>query len=100
MTIAELAKKAASLEGQQVTVAGNVVKENDGIMGRNWIHIQDGTGSAADKTNDLLVTTDATAKVGDAIVATGTVKTKQDFGAGYAYDVLLEQASVRPTAAR
>ena len=100
ITIAELAKKAASLEGKQVTVAGNVVKENDGIMGRNWIHIQDGTGSAASKTNDLLVTTDATAKVGDAIVATGTVKTRQDFGSGYAYDFMIDQASVRPQTAR
>ena len=100
MTIAEVASKGASLEGKQVTVAGNVVKENDGIMGRNWIHIQDGTGSAASKTNDLLVTTDGTAKIGDAVVVTGLVKTKQDFGSGYAYDVMLEQASVRPAAAR
>jgi hypothetical protein len=96
LSIADLASKAASLEGTQATVAGKVVKENEGIMGRNWIHIQDGTGSATDKTNDVLVTTDGTAKVGDAIVATGKVRTKQDFGSGYAYDFMLEQASVRP----
>ncbi|MGO8997239.1 MAG: nucleotide-binding protein [Polyangiaceae bacterium] len=98
--IADLAKRAPGLEGSQVTVTGKVVKENDGIMGRNWIHIQDGTGSAADKTNDVLVTSDATAKLGDQVVATGTVKTKQDFGSGYAYEFMLEKASVTPAGAR
>jgi hypothetical protein len=95
ISVADLAKKASSLEGTQVKVAGKVVKENDGIMGRNWIHIQDGTGSADDKSNDLLITTDDKSKVGDSIVAVGTVRTKQDFGSGYAYEVLVEKASVR-----
>jgi hypothetical protein len=94
MTIADLAKKASSLEGTQVKVAGHVVKENDGILGKNWIHLQDGTGSATDKSNDVLVTTDGTAKVGDVVEATGTVRTKQDYGSGYAYDFLLEHATV------
>lgn len=96
MTIADLAKKAPALEGKPVTVVGTVVKVNDGIMGRNWIHLQDGTGSAAAKTNDVLVTSDAKAALGSVVVATGTVKTKQDFGSGYAYDFLLEQATVAP----
>jgi hypothetical protein len=99
ITIADLAKKASSLDGQQVMVSGKVVKENDGIMGRNWIHIQDGTGSEASKTNDLLVTSDGTAKVGDAIIATGTVKTRQDFGSGYAYDFMIEKATIGPAPA-
>jgi hypothetical protein len=96
VAIGDLAAKAKDIEGQQVTVAGHVVKENDGILGKNWIHLQDGTGSAADKSNDLLVTTDATAKVGDVVQATGTVRVKQDFGAGYAYDFVLERATITP----
>jgi hypothetical protein len=103
ITIADLAKKASSLEGKQATVVGTVVKVNDGIMGRNWIHLQDGTGNAASKTNDVLVTTDEAAgkaSVGSVLVATGTVKTKQDFGSGYAYDFMLEQASVAPPPAK
>ena len=103
-TIADLAKRAPALEGKQVSVVGTVVKVNEGIMGRNWIHLQDGTGSAANKTNDLLVTTDgdkgAKATLGAVIVATGTVKTKQDFGAGYAYDFMVEQASLAPAPAK
>ncbi|HEY2510115.1 MAG TPA: hypothetical protein VGI39_04645, partial [Polyangiaceae bacterium] len=95
LPIATLARDASKLEGTRVTVAGRVVKENDGILGRNWIHLQDGSGSAGDGTNDVLVTTDGTAKVGDSIVASGTVRTNQDFGSGYAYKFMLEQASVR-----
>jgi hypothetical protein len=94
ITIADLASKAAALDGTQVTLVGKVVKENDGIMGRNWIHIQDGSGNAASKTNDLLVTTDSTAQVGDEIQISGTVRTKQDYGAGYAYEFLVEHATV------
>jgi hypothetical protein len=99
MAIADLAKNAASLEGKQVTVAGHVVKETDQILGRNWIHLQDGTGDPADKSNDVLVTTEAgspTHALGEEVVATGTVRTKQDFGAGYAYAFLLEKAALSP----
>jgi hypothetical protein len=95
ITIADLAKGAAGLDGKEVTVSGKVVKENDGILGRNWIHLQDGSGTAADGSNDVLVTTDGTAKVGDALVATGTVRTNQDFGSGYSYKFMLEKAAVR-----
>jgi hypothetical protein len=63
-------------------------------MGRNWIHIQDGTGAAADGTHDLLVTTDAVAKIGDVITVTGTVAVDKDFTAGYAYAVMLEGAKI------
>ena len=55
----------------------------------------DGTGAAADGTNDLLVTSDAAAKVGDVITATGTVAVDKDFTAGYAYAVLVEGAILK-----
>jgi len=97
-TIADLAKSAASLEGKPVTVVGRVVKETDGILGRNWIHLVDGTGDAKAGSNDLLVTTDATAAIGDDVVAKGTVRTNQDFGSGYAYKFMLEKATVTPAA--
>jgi hypothetical protein len=96
MTIAQLAGKADALEGTQVTVAGHVVKENDGILGRNWIHLQDGTGSEASGTNDLLITGDGTSKVGVDVVASGTVRVRQDFGSGYAYKFMLEHATLQP----
>jgi hypothetical protein len=84
-----------TLAGKTVTVRGKVVKFNGGIMGRNWLHIQDGTGVAAKGTNDITVTTDAEAKVGDVVTVTGKVVVDKDFGAGYRYAVLLEGATLR-----
>jgi hypothetical protein len=93
-TVANVWANRKPLAGKTVTVRGKVVKFNGGIMGRNWIHIQDGTGVAADGTNDLLVTSDAAAKVGDVITVTGTVAIDKDFTAGYAYAVLIEGAKI------
>lgn len=92
LTIAEVIRGAAKLEGKSVVVSGKVVKYNADIMGRNWIHLRDGSGSEQDASNDILVTSTATAQLGDVITFRGTVRTDQDFGAGYAYKVLLEDA--------
>ncbi len=94
-TVAELFAKAASLNKQKVTVRGQVVKVNPNIMGRNWIHIQDGTGDPAKNTYDLVVTSADTAKVGDIISAEGTLAANKDFGFGYKYDVIVEDAVLK-----
>ena len=73
---------------------GKVVKYNPQILGRNWVHLRDGTGSALDNTNDLLVTTADEAGIGDVVTARGVVRTDMDFGAGYAYKVLIEEATL------
>jgi hypothetical protein len=78
-----------------VTVRGTVVKFNGGILDRNWLHLQDGSGKAADGTNDITVTTDAVAKVGDVVTVTGTVVLDKDFSAGYAYPLMLEKAKIK-----
>jgi len=91
-TVAELFAEGETLAEQEVSVRGRVVKFNAGIMGRNWIHLQDGSG--AEGSNDLTVTTDDTAQLGDLVVIKGTLKTNQDFGHGYSYDILVEQAKV------
>ncbi len=92
-TVAKIWADRKALAGKTVTVRGKVVKFNGGILDRNWVHIQDGTGKAADGTNDLLVTSDAAAKVGDVVTVTGTVAVDKDFTAGYAYKVMLEKAA-------
>jgi hypothetical protein len=91
-TVAEIFAKGASLNKQKVTVRGRVVKVNPNIMGRNWIHIQDGTGDPAKNTYDLVVTSADTAKIGDIITVEGTLATDKDFGFGYKYDVIVEDA--------
>jgi hypothetical protein len=93
--IADVWANRASLAGKTVTVSGKVVKFNGGILGRNWLHLQDGSGKAADGTHDITVTNDAVAQVGDVITVTGTVAVDKDFGAGYAYKVMIEAAKIR-----
>ena len=94
-TVAEIITKRTELKDKPVVVRGKVVKYNPGIMGKNWIHLRDGSGSAADDTNDLLVTSSSETKVGDVVTAKGTIRTDKDFGAGYAYKVLIEEATLQ-----
>jgi hypothetical protein len=93
-TIADVWANRKTLAGKSVTVRGKIVKFNGGILGTNWMHIQDGSGSAKDGTNDLTVTSDGGAGIGDVVTATGTIAIDKDFGAGYAYAVILEKATV------
>ena len=93
-TVAAVWKTRTSLAGKKVTVRGTVVKYNGGILGANWIHLQDGTGDGADGSNDITVTSETDTKVGDVITVTGTVAVNKDFGAGYKYRVIIEHASI------
>ena len=94
MTIASLFADRKALAGKTVTIHGVVVKYNPGILGVNWIHLQDGTGTAADGSNDVTVTytDDVPLALGDTVVATGTAAIDKNIGAGYAYPVLVEHA--------
>jgi hypothetical protein len=91
-TVADIFAGKANLAGKDVKVRGKVVKFSPGIMGKNWIHLQDGTGKEG--TNDLTITTSETVKVGDTVVVAGKVTTDKDFGYGYKYDVILEDAKL------
>lgn len=93
-TVGEIMTHGADLKEKQVLVRGKVVKYNAQIMGKNWLHLRDGTGSG--ENNDLLVTTSAQAKVGDIVTVKGVVRTDKDFGAGYSYKVLVEDATLQP----
>ena len=82
-------------EGTAVVVRGKVVKYTGEVLGKNWIHLRDGSGSAADGSDDILVTTKNEAKIGDVVLVKGVVHLDRDFGAGYAYQVLIEDASLQ-----
>lgn len=82
----------AKLAGKRVSVRGKVVRYNAGVMGKNWLHIRDGSGSEG--SNDLTVTTQTAARVGDTVLLSGQVVTDRDFGAGYKYSVIIEDADV------
>jgi len=93
-TVGELFAKAAELNNRKVTVKGQVVKISPNIMGKNWIHIQDGTGDPAKNTHDLVVTSSDMVEKGDIISVEGVLAADKDFGFGYRYDVLVEDAVV------
>jgi hypothetical protein len=94
-TVAEIMTKPAALKDKPVLVRGKVVKYNPGIMGKNWLHLRDGSGTAAAGTNDVLVTTTEQAKVGDIVTAKGVLRTDRDFGAGYSYKAIVEEATLQ-----
>ncbi len=92
MSIADVWAKRATASGQTVVVRGRVVKANYDILGANWYHLQDGSGVVAAGTHDLTVTSPARAAIGDIVIATGVLATSKDFGGGYTYDVVVEDA--------
>ncbi len=97
ITVAKIVTDRKALAGKPVTVRGKVVKFNGGIMDLNWLHIQDGSGDAKDGSNDLTITSKTgTANVGDVVTVTGTVVVDKDFGYGYNYAVLLQDAKISP----
>ncbi|MDA8243563.1 MAG: DNA-binding protein [Elusimicrobia bacterium] len=94
-TVAELYAKGKALNGKKVAVRGKVVKFSEGIMNRNWVHLQDGSGDAKKGTHDLVVTTDGSAKPGETVTVRGVLASDKDFGYGYAYSVIVEKAELK-----
>ena len=90
--ISEIFADKAELKDKEVKVRGRVVKFNANIMGKNWIHIQDGTGKNG--SNDLTVTSASRASLGDLILVTGKVTTDRNFGGTYQYPILIEDAKI------
>ena len=92
LSIAKLFTDRANYSGKTVRMKGQVVKVNDEVMGKNWIHIQDGT---KDGDNfDLTITSMDKVKVDDLVTFEGTISLKKDFGYGYFYEVILEDAKL------
>ena len=95
-SIAQLWARKAELGGKKTRVHGKVVKFNGGVMGKNWIHLQDGSGDASKATHDLTITTQHTAAIGDELTLEGVAATEKDFGGGYNYALIIEDATVVP----
>ncbi|HBO85000.1 MAG: hypothetical protein A2073_03450 [Deltaproteobacteria bacterium GWC2_42_11] len=92
-TVEELFSQKDKLKGKKVSVRGKVVKFNADIIGKNWLHLQDGTGKTG--SDDITVTTKQTASVGDIVIITGVLATNKDIGSGYSYNVIIEEATIR-----
>jgi hypothetical protein len=94
-TVVEVLAQGAGMKDKPVLVRGKIVKINAAIRGVNWVHLRDGTGSAASQNNDLIVTTTDELKVGDVVTLKGVVHTDKDFGAGYSYKVIVEEGKLQ-----
>ena len=94
LTIGEIYSGKTDLSGKEITLRGKVVKFSPQIMGTNWIHLQDGSGDPTAGSNDLTVTSSVQVKVGDTVVASGPLTLDKDFGYGYKYDLIVENATV------
>jgi len=94
-TVAEIWGSKDSLKDHRVVVRGKVVKFLPSIMGKNWLHVRDGSGSRAKGDDDIAVISDDQTTVGSVVVVTGTVRLNKDFGAGYQYPVIIEDARLK-----
>lgn len=90
ISIGELYKNRTQYEGKRVLIKGQVVKVNSKIMGKNWVHLQDGTKDG--ENFDLTITTQEEVKVDDVVTFEGLVTLNKDFGAGYSYELIVEEA--------
>ncbi len=90
ITIAELFANREKYNGKSVTISGKVMKVNSKIMNKNWVHLQDGTEHNG--SFDLTATSNGEFNVGDVITLTGKIVLNKDFGYGYKYDILMEEA--------
>ena len=94
-TVGECFSQGKKLNNKKVRVRGKVVKVSRMIMGKNWVHIQDGTGNPMENSHDLVVTTMAEPKLDSIVVVEGTLHADRDFGAGYKYKVIIEDADIK-----
>lgn len=88
-TIAEIHNDKINLANKTVSVRGQVTKFTPNVMNKNWLHIKDNSGK-----NDLTITTNHKAAVGDVVVISGKPVLDKDFGYGYFYPLIIEQASI------
>ena len=88
VTLKQLFNDKEKYANQTITITGKCMKVNPMIMGRNWLHIQDGSGEDL----DLTVTTSEKVALGAVVTVEGTIVLDKDFGAGYRYDIIMEEA--------
>lgn len=88
--ISEIMGNLSKFDGKTIKVTGKVTKVNPMIMGRNWLHVQDGSAN----NFDLTITTTENIQPGSIVTLEGVIALNKDFGAGYKYNVIMEGATV------
>lgn len=93
ITVEQCFQKNPKLKDAEVTIRGKVVKYSAGIMGKNWLHVRDGSGKEG--SNDLVVTTEQQAKINDTVTVTGKLQYDRDIGSGYFFPAIIENANLK-----
>ena len=93
-SVGECFERAKELDGKPVRVRGKVMKISRMIMGKNWLHIQDGTGDPVKNQHDLVATTTGDPGENTIVTIEGVLTANRDFGAGYKYEAIVENAKV------
>ncbi len=93
-TVEEIYGKIAELDTKSIVVSGKVTKVSQSILGKNWIHLQDGSGDKSKGNNDIIVTTQDLPAVGDVVTFSGVAAKDKDFGSGYKYAVIVEEGKI------
>ena len=88
-TIAEIYSQKTKLKGKTIRVRGQVIKFTPEIMGKNWLHIRDSSS-----LDDLTVTSNNKADIGDVVIIKGKLELDKDFNYGYVYPVIVEDATI------
>lgn len=92
ITVSQVFENRKKYANQEIEIRGIVVKVNKQVMGKNWIHIQDGTDFSG--SFDLTITSQDLPAINDEVTFKGTIILEKDFGAGYFYDVIMEEAKM------
>lgn len=95
ISVAQAWKERVKLNGKTISIRGKVVKVSKNIMEKNWIHIQDGTGEGAEVGRIVFTSKDDTISLGDVVTAQGVVSADKNFGSGYVYKIIVENASFK-----
>lgn len=85
----------AKLDKKKVVIRAKVVKVSSNIMDKNWVHIQDGTGTQAKGNHNLVCTSSETPKLGAIVTVSGRLAKDRDFGSGYRYNAIVEETTFK-----
>ncbi|HIB76919.1 MAG TPA: hypothetical protein EYO58_04730 [Flavobacteriales bacterium] len=89
VSISDVVTDPMKYAGTIVRVHGQITKVNESIMDRNWIHLKDGTAD----DYDFVLTSKVSVPVGHSVTFEGLITTDKDFGAGYIYELIMEDAA-------
>jgi hypothetical protein len=95
-TVAEVYAQSTALKDKPVVIKAQVASVSAGVLGKNWVHLRDGSGSTADRTFDVIALSAAAPKVGQVVTARGIVRTDLDLGMGHAFKVVIEDTAFAP----